>query len=65
VWHSHQLVADAIGTPDGGLMCDATSFGKKGKDAVGVARQYCGSRGKGEHCHVGVCAGYASRQGYA
>jgi SRSO17 transposase len=38
---------------------------KKGTDSVGVARQYCGTLGKVEHGQVGVCAGYASRQGYA
>jgi len=30
-----------------------------------VARQYCGTLGKVEHCQVGVFAGSASRQGYA
>ena len=38
---------------------------KKGKDSAGVARQYCGTLGKVEHCQVGVFAGSASRQGYA
>jgi SRSO17 transposase len=46
------------------LMFDETGFVKKGKDSVGVARQYCGTRGKVENCQVGVFAGYASRQGY-
>jgi SRSO17 transposase len=65
VWNYHQLVADAMGTPDGVLMFDETGCVKKGKDSVGVARQYCGTLGKVEHCQVGVFAGYASRQGYA
>ena len=64
-WNYHQLVAEAMGEPDGVLMFDETGFVKKGKDSVGVARQYCGSLGKVEHCQVGVFAGYASRQGYA
>jgi SRSO17 transposase len=34
----HQLVADALGAPDGVLMVDETGFVKKGKDSVGVAR---------------------------
>ena len=46
-------------------MFDETGFVKKGKESVGVARQYCGSLGKVENCQVGVFAGYASRQGYA
>jgi len=65
LWNYHQLVAEAMGEPDGVLMFDETGFVKKGQDSVGVARQYCGSLGKVEHCQVGVFAGYASRQGYA
>src|SRR5437588_3895664 len=65
VWNYHQLVAEEMGDPDGVLMFDETGFVKKGKDSVGVARQYCGTLGKVENCQVGVFAGYASRQGYA
>jgi len=64
-WNYHQLVAEEMGDPDGILMFDETGFVKKGKDSVGVARQYCGTLGKVENCQVGVFAGYASRQGYA
>jgi SRSO17 transposase len=64
-WTYHQLVADAMGDPEGVLMVDETGFVKKGKDSVGVARQYCGTLGKVENCQVGVFAGYASRKGYA
>jgi SRSO17 transposase len=64
-WNYHQLVAEEMGDPDGILMFDETGFVKKGKDSAGVARQYCGTLGKVEHCQVGVFAGYASRQGYA
>ena len=65
VWNYHQLVADDLGDPAGVRMFDETGFGKKGQESVGVARQYCGTRGKVEQCQVGGGAGYASRQGYA
>ncbi len=61
----HDQVAAEMGTPDGVLMFDESGFVKKGKDSVGVARQYCGSLGKVENCQVGVFAAYASRHGYA
>jgi SRSO17 transposase len=64
-WNDHQLVADALGEPDGVLMFDASGFVKKGKDAAGVARPYCGTLGTVEHGQGGVFAGYAARQGYA
>src|SRR5262249_34885471 len=61
----HRLVAADMGEPDRVLILDETGFPKKGKDSVGVARQYCGTLGKVENCQVGVFAAYASRQGYA
>src|SRR5436309_12407959 len=61
----HGLVADEMGDPDGVLMFDESGFVKKGKDSVGVARQYCGTLGKVENSQVGVFAAYASRHGYA
>jgi SRSO17 transposase len=64
-WNYHQIVAEEMGAPDGVLMFDETGFVKKGKDSVGVARQYCGTLGKVENCQVAVFAGYASRHGYA
>jgi SRSO17 transposase len=62
-WHYHQRVAEAMGEPDGVLMCDETGFVKKGTDSVGVGRQYGGTLGQVEHGQVGVFAGYASRKG--
>jgi SRSO17 transposase len=64
-WNYHQLVADELGEPEGVLMFDETGLVKKGKDSVGVARQYCGTLGKVENSQVGGFAGYSSRQGYA
>jgi SRSO17 transposase len=64
-WTSPQVVAAEMGDPEGVLMFDETGVVKKGKDSVGVARQYCGSLGTVEHCPVGVLAGYASQHGYA
>jgi SRSO17 transposase len=61
----HGLVAAEMGDPEGVLMVDESGFVKKGKESVGVARQYCGTLGKVENCQVGVFAAYASRHGYA
>src|SRR2546427_1565941 len=61
----HDLVANAMGQPDGVLIVDESGFVKKGQDSVGVARQYCGTLGKVKHSQVGVFAAYASRHGYA
>ena len=62
---SSGVVAEEMGTDDGVVIFDESGFVKKGKDSVGVARQYCGPLGKVENSQVGVFAGYASRQGYA
>ena len=53
---SHGLVAAELGDPEGVFMFDESGCVNKGQDAVGVARQYCGTLGKVEHGHVGVCA---------
>jgi SRSO17 transposase len=61
----HRLVDDDMGDPEGVVIFDESGFPKKGRDSVGVARQYCGALGKVESCQVGVFAAYASRHGYA
>jgi hypothetical protein len=60
-----RLGQDERGEPAGVRRVEETGCATKGPDAVGVARQYCGALGQGEPGQVGVCAAYASRQGYA
>lgn len=50
---------------EGVLTIDSSEFPKKGKESVGVARQYCGNLGKVENCQCGVFVGYTSPRGYA
>ena len=61
----HRLVHEDMGDPEGVVIFDESGFPKKGRDSVGVARQYCGTLGKVDNCQVGVFAAYASRHGYA
>ena len=49
---------------DAMITVDETGIPKKGRNSVGVARQYCGSTGKIDNCQVGVMAGYVGPQGY-
>jgi len=61
----HQgLLAAEVGEEEGMHTVDSGEFPKKGKESVGVARQYCGSLGKLENCQSGVFVGYTSRKGY-
>ena len=54
-----------IAAPDGVLSVDSSEFPKKGRESVGVSRQYCGRLGKIENCQSGVFVAYASSLGYA
>ena len=57
--------AKQVADPNGVLCVDGSDFPKKGKESVGVARQYCGSLGKIDNCQAGVFLAYASSKGYA
>ena len=46
------------------ITVDASEFPKKGRNSVGVARQYCGNTGKKDNCQSGVFVGYASEKGH-
>ena len=55
-------VGDQLGAPDGVISFDPSAFPKKGKESVGVQRQWCGRLGKVDNCQVGVFMSYASRE---
>lgn len=59
-----QTLAELIASPEGMITIDPSDFAKKGKESVGVARQYCGAAGKVENCQSGVFLGYSSDKGY-
>lgn len=61
----HQaMLSQNITDPNGMITVDPSEFPKKGKESVGVARQYCGALGKVDNCQSGVFVGYTSRKGY-
>lgn len=61
----HQaLLSPRVADPEGMITVDSCEFPKKGKESVGVARQYCGALGKVDNCQSGVFVGYASEKGY-
>ena len=49
--------------PITGWIVDDTGFPKKGTESVGVARQYCGQRGKQDNCQVAVSLSLANAHG--
>lgn len=63
--NEHQkMLSAAISSPCGMINVDSSEFLKKGKESVGVARQYCGTAGKVDNCQSGVFVGYSSEKGY-
>jgi SRSO17 transposase len=58
-------VVERLGEPDGIIALDPSSLPKRGTHSVGVKRQWCGHRGKVDHCQVGVFLGYVSRHDHA
>jgi SRSO17 transposase len=59
------LLSPLIADPQGMINVDSCEFIKKGKESVGVSRQYCGAIGKVENCQSGVFVGYSSEKGYS
>lgn len=55
-------VGQETGETDAVIVFDPSAFPKKGKQSVGVQRQWCGRLGKVDNCQVGVYMGYVSRQ---
>jgi SRSO17 transposase len=54
-------IAAELGEPDGVIVMDGSGVPKKGKESVGVTRQWCGRLGKVENCQVGVYLAYAGK----
>jgi len=54
-------VGEEIGETDGVIVFDPSAFAKKGKQSVGVARQWSGRLGKIDNCQVAVYMGYVTR----
>jgi SRSO17 transposase len=57
-------VYEHLGTPDGILVIDETSFPKKGEKSAGVQVQYCGTEGELENCQVAVFLDYVTTLGH-
>ncbi len=55
-------VGEELGEEDGVIVFDPSAFPKKGKQSVGVQRQWCGRLGKIDNCQVAVYMAYVSRK---
>jgi len=58
-------VGPRLTTPEGVFVIDESGFPKQGTKSVGVARQYCGTLGKGGNGQLGVFLAYVSAHGHA
>src|SRR5438270_12050574 len=58
-------VGARLTTPEGVFVIDESGFPKQVRKSVGVARQYCGTRGKVGNCQLGVFLSYVSARGHA
>ena len=56
-------VVEHLGEADGVVVVDETGFLKKGEKSAGVQRQYSGTAGRIDNCHIGVFLAYASAKG--
>jgi SRSO17 transposase len=56
-------VREELADPEGVFILDPSTFPKQGDDSCGVARQWCGCRGKVDNCQAGVFLAYAGRRG--
>jgi SRSO17 transposase len=61
-WLGH--VGKQWGQGDGVLVFDPSALPKSGCESVGVARQWGGRLGKGDHCPVAMYLGDVSRKGH-
>jgi len=61
---AQRLLHASIGEREGMWCMDTTEIPKKGKESVGVTRQYCGARGKADNCQSGVFVSFTSSVGY-
>jgi SRSO17 transposase len=59
-----QEISGLLAHEDGMQTVDESCFPKKGRNSVGVARQYCGRLGKVDNCQAGVMMGYVGAHGY-
>ena len=57
-------VYEHLGTEEGVLVIDETSFPKRGKKSAGVKAQYCGTTGQVENCQVAVFLDYVTPLGH-
>jgi SRSO17 transposase len=62
--HYQKEIAEMYSHPQGMITGDGCDFPKKGKNSVGVKRQYCGPLGKKDNCQASTMIGYASPKGY-